>query len=304
MRRAVGIDIGGTKISSALVDESGKILCKETIPTPTARGPEAVLDAVAELARRLLSDASDTVAVGVGTAGTVDHERGVVTSATENIPGWAGMEVGTRLSKLLGLPVFVDNDVNTMAFGEALSDEVRDAESVLFVTVGTGIGGAVLRNGMLDRGATGIAGEVGHVVVEMSGSERCTCGRFGHLEAYATGPGIVRHYIAATGTEEKVDLRAVAARAREADEAASEAIVWGADLFGRALGGMLNILDPEAVVVGGGVPQIGASYWEPMERALRSEALPGPSEVLLLPAALGVEAGMVGAARMALQEAG
>lgn len=296
---ALGLDVGGTKISAALVDAGGNVLERNLTDTPAQKGPEAILNAAAELVETL-GGSSRAAALGVGTAGTVDHERGVVTAATSNLPGWAGTDIAGGLRERLGIPALVDNDVNAMALGEGLSGAIRDVGDALYVAVGTGIGGAILHGAEVLRGETGTAGELGHLLVERSGGRRCSCGRYGHLEAYASGPGIARTYGEMTG--ETADLRAVAERARNREGDAKGAVAEGAALFGRALAGLVNALDPAAVVVGGGVAEIGELWWAPMEWALRSEALPGPSGVELRPARLGADAVVVGAALMALRE--
>lgn len=298
---ALGLDIGGTKTAAALVRADGTVLASRSAPTPAAEGPDAVLSLAAELARAVRAEAGAhavaVVGAGVGTAGTVDHRAGVVRFATDLLPGWTGTPVGEWLSSALGLPVVVDNDVNAMALGEA-----RElVGTVLVVAVGTGVGGAIVRDGCLEHGATGTAGEVAHLLVApTSDGRRCGCGRVDHLEAIASGPNIALTYRRRTGRTG--DLRAVAERADAGDPTADEVIVEGATVLGRALAGLADVLDPAAIVIGGGVPTVGRRWWDPLEAALRAEALPGPAGVDLRPTHLGPHAGVVGAALLALAD--
>lgn len=304
---ALGLDIGGTKTAGAVVGPDGAVLDAAETPTPAADGPDAVLGTAAALGVRLRDRAADggahVVGAGVGTAGTVDPVTGTVRYATSSLPGWTGTPVAARLGAALGLPVVVDNDVRAVAFGEAQqAGEALATGLVLFVAVGTGVGGALLRDGRLDHGATGAAGDVAHLVVGPPRGRHCGCGRRGHLEAVASGPAIAAAYAARTATAgaPAADLRVVAARAAGGDAVAQAVIAEGAAVLGRALGGLVNVLDPVAVVVGGGVPGIGPCWWEPMEAALRAECLPGPAAVTLRPARLGARAGVVGAALLGL----
>jgi glucokinase len=304
---ALGLDVGGTKTAAALVTPDGAVLTKEVVRTPAADGPGAVLDVIRGLASGLVARARNAgllvAAVGVGTAGTVDHERGVVTSATENLPGWAGMDLAGELQAFLGLPVSVDNDVNVVALGEVSSGAIGGSEDALYVTVGTGVGGAILHAGDVYRGASGTAGEIGHLLVDAEGGRRCSCGGRGHLEAYASGPAIARTYAEATGLEGPVDLREVAEKAHRGDPAALGAISTAASLLGRTLGGAVNLLDPDVLVIGGGVAEIGEPFWSSLRGALAAELLPGPSRIQVRSAMLGADAGVVGAARLGLLEA-
>lgn len=309
---ALGFDIGGTKTAAALVCGDGRVLEAVQTPTPAAQGPDAVLAAAAALGRRLLGGAARrgvrVAGAGVGTAGTVDHASGTVVYATASLPGWAGTRVGDRLGAALGLPVIVDNDVNAVAFAETHRSAAPAAGTVLYAAVGTGIGGAIVRDGRLERGSTGTAGELAHLLVPGgSGDQRCGCGRRDHLEAVACGPALAAAYRRRTGSglgqagaAAGPDLRRVAALAAAGDAHADLAIVEGARVFGRTLAGLVNVLDPRAVVVGGGVAGIGPRWWRPMAEALRAECLPGPARLELHPARLGADAGVVGAALLGL----
>ncbi|MFF0523596.1 ROK family protein [Actinomadura nitritigenes] len=264
------LDIGGTKIAAALVDRSGTVLRRGRVPTP-AGGGDAVLAAAAELLDGLGLAGSDVRGLGVGAPGVIDPDTGRVVSATDVLPGWAGTPVRETLTALTGLPVTVVNDVRAMAYGEARAGAGAGHHRVLHVSVGTGVGGALTTGGDLDHGAHGTAGELAHLLVPERGPVPCGCGRRDHLEAAASGPAI-----AATGDAPRAGA-----------------------LLGRALAGLLAVLDPDAVVIGGGVAQIGAPYLDAVAAAFRDEALPPLRATPIVPARLGTDAPLVGAALLA-----
>ncbi|MEU5941590.1 ROK family protein [Micromonospora sp. NPDC047548] len=290
----VGVDIGGTKTAAALVGPGGEVLERREVSTPARSGPEAVLDAAAALAADLLG-AAGAGPVGVGTAGTVDPATGSIRYATDSLPGWTGTPVADALAARLGREVRVTNDVNAAALGECWAGAGRDRAHVLLAAVGTGLGGAIVRNGRVEAGARGAAGEVGHLPAPGADRLRCGCDRYGHLEAIASGTGLAAAYAIATGT--RVTGRAVADRAAAGDEVARQVVDRAGRVLGAALAGLVALLDPAAVLVAGGA----AGALLPAASAAYAAELPaGWADVPLLPAALGADAVVVGAARLAL----
>ena len=296
-RRCLGVDIGGTKIRAGLVDADHRVLDVGEAPTPARDGPQAVLEVVAGLARALGGRASDVAACGVGTAGVVDPAAGTVVASTDAIAGWAGVPIVQRLSGLLGLPVRVDNDVNAFALGEAAGGAARGRAHVLAVTVGTGVGGALLLDGRLWRGVHHNAGEIGHLPVPGFGDRRCTCGAAGHLESVSAGPAMAARYGWLAG--DAADFAEVARRAEAGDGPAVEVVEEGGGVLGQLLAGLVNAIDPEAVIVGGGVVAPAGRYWAAAQRHFRRHLLPAVAGVPLLPARLGGDAVVVGAAELA-----
>ncbi|WP_254716687.1 ROK family protein [Actinomadura sp. WMMB 499] len=207
----------------------------------------------------------------MGAPGVVDPETGRVVAATDVLPGWSGTPVRDTLAGLTGLPVAVANDVRAMGLGEARRGAGAGFHRVLHVSVGTGVGGALTTGGRLDAGAHGTAGELAHLLVPERGPVPCGCGRHDHLEAAVSGPAI-----AATGDPGRAGA-----------------------LLGRALAGLLAVLDPDAVVVGGGVAQLGAPFLGAVAATFRAEALPPLRDVPILAARLGTDAPLVGAALLA-----
>lgn len=300
---ALGIDIGGTKIAAALVRSDGQIAARERVPTPVGHGADAILHAAIKLGKDLfaaVAPSDQLVAVGVGAAGHIDHQRGRVVYAADTLPGWSGAAVGHAFETAFGMPAVVDNDVNAMALGEHHLGAGRSFASALYITVGTGVGGALVFDNTLWRGTNWSAGELGHMVLDYDGTRRCSCGTHGHLEAYTAGPAIAAHYHKLAGADPSIDLRAVAALAHHGDVHAQQAIGEGAQMLGTALAGLLSVLDVEAVIIGGGVAEISEPWWQPLERALRASVLPGPQRVALRRAELKNDAVVIGAAWLAL----
>ncbi|MFJ6013845.1 ROK family protein [Streptomyces sp. NPDC092952] len=294
-----GLDLGGTKIAAALVGPDGTVLARHTRPTPARDGAPAVLDALAGAAAAVDPERRAT-AIGVAAAGVVDPRTGLVTSATDSIGGWAGTALGAGLADRTGTPVACDNDVRATAGPElaALTAEPGYAHgSLLFLAVGTGVGGAVAVDGRMLHGAAGLAGHLGHLPSPEAAGLPCTCGATGHLEVIASGPGIAAHYERLTGAP--VDrLETVAARAGRGEAAAVRAITTGATATGRLLGGLANALGPDRVVVGGGVPRIGPLYGDALAAAFTAELM-GPLRGLLPRAPLlGADAAVLGAAAL------
>ncbi|ROO85714.1 glucokinase [Actinocorallia herbida] len=291
----LGIDVGGTKIAVGVVDQDGQVVARGAGPTPRTGG-RAVLDAVAGLAAEVAAGLP-VRAAGVGVPGVVDG-GGTIVSATDTLPGWAGTEVRAGLGDRLGVPVAVDNDVRVMALGEAVLGAARAAEEALFVSVGTGIGGAFTLGGRPRRGPHGTAGELAHLLVPEAGDTACGCGRRDHLEAVASGPAIAAAYRRRTGGD-LLPLTAVAERMRAGDPDARAAVTGAARLLGRTLAGVLSAMDADLVVIGGGVAGIGAAFLDPLAEALRAEVLPPLRAVPVVAAELGTDAPLVGAALLA-----
>jgi glucokinase len=290
----LGVDVGGTKTAAALVDATGTVLARQSRPTPRDGGA-AVLAQVVELVAAVDPD-RQARALGVGSPGVV--RDGTVTSASATLPGWAGTPVQAELERRLGLPVVVDNDVNVAAAGEVGTRPGLARADVLFVSVGTGVGGALLRAGRLEHGPHGTAGEIAHLLVPATGALPCGCGRLDHLEAVASGPGIAAGYGARTG-DAGLTLQEVAARASAGDATAAEAIAAAATLLGRALAGLVAAVDVDAVVLGGGVAQLGEVLRAPVADAFAAEALPPLRRVPVTTSSLGTSAPLVGAALLA-----
>lgn len=311
MTYAIGVDLGGTKTAAGVVSVDGAVLFSETVPTLNRDGGGAILDATAALVSSLISKAQaeglEVAGVGVGSAGVIDAGRGVVVSATDAILGWAGTELTAGLASRLGLDpaaVRAVNDVHAHALGEAWSGTAAGTASSLLVAFGTGVGGSFVLDGQPVLGHRYVGGHVGHFASPYAFHDGkavpCVCGGAGHVEAIASGPAIREAYLRLGGASPAADARAVFGHAGHGDAIAIQAVGRGAAAAGQAVGGLANILDPEVVVVSGGLADAGATWWRPMERALRAELLPALAGLPVLPAKLGNAAAMVGAARLVL----
>lgn len=254
LRRLAGIDIGGSKILAALCDASGQLVAQATVPTPARSGGESILDAAALLLAELVKDNGGDLAelagVGVGAAGVIDPDGGLVVTTGDTFDGWAGTAINAGLSRRLGgVPVRADNDVNAFLLGELSVPGVTHGGNVLGVALGTGVGGAVLVDGRLLHGGGTGAGEIGHV--GFMGDQPCPCGQRGHLEAYASGRALARRYAEATGRSRTA--AEVAALAEDGDAVAMQLYADAGRQLGGALsytGGLLGI---DLAILGGSV---------------------------------------------------
>lgn len=294
------LDIGGTKTAAALVSRSGEVLARSSAPTPGRAGAAAIIETAVGLVRDLASRAGAVRvrALGVGSAGVIDPMRGVVVGSTDVLVGWAGTPLADRLTTVTGLPTSVINDVHSHALGDAAYGAAQGFSTVLFVGVGTGVGGAFVTDGVVHVGAHSAAGHIGHQPSPYAGSLACSCGRLGHLEAIASGPGLHAEHARRSGATLD-DFRAVAVRALAGDPAACEVVEVGGAAVGSAIGGLINVLDPHVVVVGGGVSGAGDAWWGALRDAVRLEVMPSLTDTPVLASTLGNDAALVGAAALA-----
>jgi glucokinase len=311
-RLAVGIDIGGTKIAALRISPGGEIRASTVVPSP-ATDQQAALPAIEAAAASVLDDG--VVAIGVGMAGLVDVRSGVLLS-TPNLV-WRNVPLAARLGERFGLPVVVENDATAAAWAESRLGASRGHDDSLFVGVGTGIGGGIVAGGRLLRGAHGLAGEIGHFIVE-PGGPLCGCGNRGCWEQVASGLAIARagrravtdqpgSAIArlAGGDPRRATGELVTEAAREGDEVAVAILAEVARRLGEGVAGLVNILDPDIVVIGGGVGETGDLLFGPLREAYRAtvEGADVRPEVPIAPARLGNDAGAIGAALLAIDAA-
>jgi glucokinase len=305
----VGVDLGGTNIRAAVVDPDGQILAEERSSTP-GRWP-ALRTTITQLVEQLRQDQPTVTAVGVGAAGMVDRDGAV--HYAPNIPRLIRVPLRAALAEALPVPVVVDNDANVAAWGEVCHGAARGVVYGLVITLGTGVGGGIISDGRIYRGAHGFGGEVGHWPFDPNGAE-CACGEQGHWEAAASGDalGALARARAATGRAPALLTRAGGDPDAVTGVAVGESAVAGEhdglDLLAEyarqvALGfaGLANILDPEVIVVAGGLVQLGDLLLDPLRDAFGShlEGAPYRPEVPIVAAALGERAGVVGAAALA-----
>ncbi len=307
-RPAVGIDIGGTKIAAIRISPEGGILESTVRPTP-ATDQTAALPAIQAAVAEVIEDG--VAAIGVGMAGLVDIHSGTLLS-TPNLV-WRNLPLADGLATF-GLPVTVNNDATAAAWAESRLGASRGYEDSLFVGVGTGIGGGIVAGGRLLRGAHGLAGEIGHVIVEPDGPQ-CGCGNRGCWEQVASGLAIARagrravtdepdSAIArlAGGDPRRATGESVTKAAQGGDEVAIAILATVGRRLGEGVAGLVNVLDPEVVVIGGGVGEAGDVLLDPLRDAFMAsvEGADVRPEVPIVPAQLGNDAGAIGAALLAL----
>ena len=312
MAHTIGIDVGGTKILGGVVDEAGSVLATARTDTPR-QGGRVLTQAIADIAKELLVDHNVT-SIGVSAAGFVSSDRQTML-ATPNIADWNGVDLDYELTDLIGLPVIIENDANAAAWGEAKFGAGRNQAHMMMLTVGTGIGGGIVVNGALYRGAFGIAAEFGHIRVVPDG-HLCGCGARGCFEQYASGNALLRHAreaISASpeiarnllsrgdGTVAGLTGSAITEAAREGDPVALAAFTTTGQWLGTGIASLSVILDPACVVIGGGVIEAGEILLKPTREALeRTMPFAGKHPYpQIIAAQLGNEAGLVGVADLA-----
>ncbi len=287
-RYAIGIDIGGTKISMGLGTSAGRILARREIETgirgeTKASVKELVLNLQA-LIRESGLPKKKILGIGVGCPGAVNGQKGIL-PRSPNLPGWAGLPLKAILKKAIGLPVRLANDANAAALGEYCFGEGRGAQNFIYITVSTGVGGGIVLNGRLYEGSGFVAGEIGHVSIVPEG-RKCNCGQKGCLEAYASGTAIgnfVRERMTRNNTkiwkflakDKKVSAKQVGMAACEGDKLAIESYKEAGYYLGIGIANLLNVLNPEKVVLGGGVlksaPKI---FWSTLVKSAKQHAWP------------------------------
>lgn len=315
-RYAVGIDFGGTFIKMALVDDAGHICGRRKIPTHTLDGHSAWIDAMADGIRALTEEGDDghsvkLSGVGIGVPGFVDYERGHIFQLP-NVPGWDGVSLATRMEERVGVRVRVDNDVNVMATGECTFGAGRAYRHAVFVTLGTGVGGALVIDNRIYRGAHFMAGEIGHITVDLHGV-RSPTGR-GGLEQYIGNRRIVERALRyldegkpslldalCEGDRSRIDPLLIEQAAEQGDPLAITVYDEVADYLAAALASVTYVLQPQAFIIGGGVGQSGPILYEPLQRHLRNRLSTYFADLIeIKKAALGNDAGVIGGATMVL----
>jgi len=322
MRYILGIDIGGTNLVAGCVSEDGsQLLGERSAPTHAEHGADDVIDRLLAMGRASIAETRSQVAgaeivgVGVGAPGPLDTHRGIVL-LTPNL-GWVDMPLRDRVSEGLGLPAQLDNDANCAVLGEHWRGAARGARHALGMTIGTGIGGGLILDGRLYHGASDCAGEIGHTTIEING-RRCNCGNYGCLEAYASGPAIARRAIEAmesggettlrryvNGDLSQLSAQTVYEAAHNGDLLALEVVQDTAKFLGAGIANLINIFNPDVVVVCGGVTLAGDRLFAPLQREVSRRAFkPAVAACRIVPGELTGTAGVYGAAKVFLDHRG
>ena len=320
----IGVDLGGTNIVvGAMSADGSREFGMHEIPTRAATGADAVVERIVQLVERVAAETlaatgatrDALIGVGIGSPGPLDREKGLVI-VTPNL-GWRDFPLRDRVSDAVGLPATLDNDANCATLGEWWLGAAKGGRHVIGLTIGTGIGGGLIFDGRLYHGVSDVAGEIGHTTIDSTG-RRCGCGNYGCLEAYASGPAIAeRAREALAGGEPSAmpalvggDLSRLTAAlvyqaAREGDRLALEVVRETARLLGAGVANLLNIFNPDVVVLAGGVTQAGDALFEPMRAEVRRRAFkPAVDACRIVPGALQGKAGVIGAVATFAQQKG
>jgi glucokinase len=317
-RYCIGIDLGGTFIKFALVDERMTIAAEHSVSTPASAGADGVIAAMADGALEMLArakvDRKLVAAAGIGSPGPLDLVNGIVIGMP-NIPGFANVPLRDRVGERLGLPAVLENDANAAGLGEFLGGSGQGLHDMVLLTLGTGLGSGIIVNGKVLHGAHGIGGEIGHMIVE-PGGEECGCGQRGCMERYCSASHLARYarrlieqegrassLSAVLKAKGDIDAADVNAARKAGDKLAAE--VWGRACFHLAVGcvSICRVLDPDAIVLGGGMAKAGDDLLVPVTEHFRMQhwKLTSPRTVIRL-ASLGNRAGVLGAAGVAWEK--
>ncbi|SHE82015.1 glucokinase [Mariniphaga anaerophila] len=304
-RHAIGIDLGGSYIKYALVTENGKIKFESKKPTEVEKGRDHLISALKQsiLEAKLLAESEglEITGVGIGTPGIIDN--GLILGGAENLPEWESLPLAGILNKGFGFPVFVENDANLMGLGEFHYGSKTHNTDIIFITVGTGIGGAMVLNGKLYGGHRNRGAELGHIIINPDG-EKCSCGGIGCWEAHASVTALIRDYKNALiergkRVPGKVDGKYIVERYLKKEKEAQQALETHFYYLSAGLAGLINIFSPQRVVVGGGISEAGEFYIrEIRKRTLKMAMKETQVFTKISRAELGNKAGMFGAAAL------
>ncbi len=314
----LAVDLGGTKIITAIISNKGQMIAREYCLTLADEGPQAVINRILSAIDHLLSlrniGSSKLGSISIAAAGAIDFDRGVITSSP-NLPGWYDIPLRDIVREKHGVNTFLINDASAAALGEHHFGAGKGVNNLILLTLGTGIGGGIIINGRLYTGLCGSAGEIGHMTIDVNGP-KCSCGNIGCLETLASGTAVAKEAIRRISQGEKSSLaeivegeienitaEEVSLAAQGGDSLASEVILKAATYLGVGMVNLVNIFNPEMIIVGGGMAKMGDLLLNPARQVVRERAFSLSAQaVRIVPAQLGDDAGVLGAAIFALQQ--
>ena len=313
----LGVDLGGTKIATALATAQGEILARGRRPTPAQAGPDAVIKSICATIDKILSakklEPSQLLGIGIAAAGIIDSDKGKVVSSP-NLPGWHEVPLGDAVEQRFGIPVYLGNDATLAALGEWRFGLKKGIANLIYITVSTGIGGGIIAGGKLYTGACGVAGEIGHMTIDINGP-KCNCGNIGCWETLASGTALAREAVKqitegaktsiielVNGDISKIDAKVVDLAAKQGDELAKELISRLGYYLGVGLVNLVNIFNPELILIGGGVAKTGDLLLQPAIKVVKERAFSTPANAVeIKPALLGDDSGILGAVAFVLE---
>ena len=314
----LAIDLGGTKIIAAIISNQGRVITREYYLTLAEEGPQLVIKRTLSAIDRLLSlgkiDSSQLNSISIAAAGAIDFGKGLVT-LSPNLPGWYDIPLRDLIKEKYRVNTLLINDASAAALGEHRFGAGKGVNNLILLTLGTGIGGGIIINGKLYSGPCGSAGEIGHMTIDVNGP-RCSCGNIGCLEMLASGTAVAREAIKrirqgersslteiVEGKIESITAEKVEVAAQGGDSLALEVILKAANYLGVGLVNLVNIFNPEMIIVGGGMAKMGNLLLDPARQVVRERAFQLPAQaVRIVPAQLGDDAGVLGAAVFAFQQ--
>ena len=312
------VDLGGTKIAVGIISPEYRVIARGHHPTLANEGAEAVINRVISAVKQVSESQGISLTglagISIAAAGAIDSRKGLIT-ISPNLPGWQNIPLGKIVSERLGVNTWLINDANSAALAEYQLGAGQGISNLIYISVGTGIGGAIIINGNLYTGACGSAGEIGHMTIENNGP-KCGCGNIGCLEMLASGAAMAREALRRIANGEKSSLTNIAARnpahitgkeieaaARAGDVLAGDVIHDAAIYLGVGMVNMINIFNPEMIIVGGGVARMGELLLVPARQVVKERAIPlSAGAVRIVPSKLGNDAGLLGAACFAYRK--
>ena len=320
LKPIIGVDIGGTKILAVVADSNGKLLARKHIPTQAASGPEPgikrIILAINQVCRQANISSKDGInGIGIAIAGLVDTPRGILVTSP-HLPDWRDVPLKDQLEAALGVQTFIINDAKAAALGEQTFGAGKGIENQIYMTVSTGIGGGIIINGALYMGKAGSAGEIGHMVIDVNGP-RCNCGNNGCLETLASGTAVAREMSArlgkgdssivrdtVSGRLQDITAEMVSKAAEQGDTVAVEVIHQAGVYLGVGLANLVNIFNPELIIIGGGFAKVGSRLLDPAISEMKRRAFSRPAnQVRITVAQLGDNSGVLGAVAYLLNHA-
>ncbi len=314
----LAIDLGGSKIITAIISNKGLMMAREYYPTLADEGPQSVIERILSAVDHVLSlgniGPSQLDSISIAAAGAINLDKGIITFSP-NLPGWHDIPLREMVKEKYGVDVFLLNDASAAALGEHHLGVGRGIDNLILLTVGTGIGGGIIINGELYTGSCGSAGEIGHMTIDVNGP-RCNCGNIGCLETLASGTAVAKEAIRrishgekssltqiVEGKIENITAEQVSIAAQGGDSLALEVISKAATYLGVGMVNLVNIFNPEMIIVGGGMAKMGDLLLNPAREVVRERVFPLSAQaVRIVPAQLGDDAGVFGAAFFAFQQ--
>ncbi len=301
LKYAIGVDLGGTFVKAALVSDVGDIVFTNKLPIGSQASKDTILNTIEKIIQMAIDEANtselDIIGIGLGTPGIV--QDGVILGGSENLNGWENIDLSTYYNQKFGIPVLVDNDANLMGLGEFFYGAAKGCTDVVFLTIGTGIGGAIIANGELYGGYGNRGTELGHIVVEHNGPE-CNCGGKGCLELYSSTTALIKDYSERSGKDVKdLDGHYIIKKFNENEENAIKCLQEHTDYLGHGVASFINTFAPQKVVIGGGISDAGQFYIDMISKSAFTYMMPScGSNTEIVGAKLGNNAGSLGAAAL------